>query len=314
MNDFIDLVTIGEGERTIVELANVLHEHGMDTQELVKVAGIGFKENGEAVFTRPRPLIKNLDDIYPAWHHLDIERYFYSGKNFYSGLRGEKVIALITSRGCPWRCGYCFNQAVNKRRFRAQSAQRVISEIHDLKERLGITGVLFEDDNFFTDKRRALEIVRSMSIPWTSTMRVDDLAEGGEDFVKTLAQSRCIELRFGAESGSQRVLDLLTKDITVDQIRRTAELCGKHGIKAVFMFMYGFPCQTTIRNGHQRQLEMPMVKVDQVQLGQAGPDRTAVIDAGQLLRLGRWSYPGRTRGCDCDAPPDRWRPPWSRGL
>jgi anaerobic magnesium-protoporphyrin IX monomethyl ester cyclase len=244
MNDFIDLVTIGEGERTIVELANVLHEHGMDTQELVKVAGIGFKENGEAVFTRPRPLIKNLDDIYPAWHHLDIERYFYSGKNFYSGLRGEKVIALITSRGCPWRCGYCFNQAVNKRRFRAQSAQRVISEIHDLKERLGIAGVLFEDDNFFTDKRRALEIVRSMSIPWTSTMRVDDLAEGGEDFVKTLAQSRCIELRFGAESGSQRVLDLLTKDITVDQIRRTAELCGKHGIKAVFMFMYGFPGET----------------------------------------------------------------------
>jgi anaerobic magnesium-protoporphyrin IX monomethyl ester cyclase len=244
MNDFIDLVAIGEGERTIVELTNVLREYGLDTHELAKVAGIGFKENGKAVFTRPRPFIKDLDDIYPAWHHLDIERYLYSGKYFYSGLGGEKVIAHITSRGCPWRCGYCFNQAVNKRRFRAQSVQRVTNDIRDLKERFGINGVLFEDDNFFTDKKRALEIVRNIDIPWASTMRADDLAKGGEDFVKALAQSNCVELRFGAESGSQRILDLLTKDITVDHIRRVAELCGKYGIKAIFMFLHGFPGET----------------------------------------------------------------------
>lgn len=244
MNDFIDLVAIGEGERTVVELANVLRKYGWDAQELAKVAGIGFKENGNTVFTKSRPFIKDLDDIYPAWHYLDIERYFYSGKYFYSGLGGEKVIAHITSRGCPWRCGYCFNQAVNKRHFRAQSAQRAISDIQDLKARFGATGVLFEDDNLFTNKKRALEIVRNIGVPWASTMRADDLAKGGDDFVKALAQSNCVELRVGAESGSQRILDLLTKDITVDQIRRTAELCGKHGIMTIYMFMYGFPGET----------------------------------------------------------------------
>jgi radical SAM superfamily enzyme YgiQ (UPF0313 family) len=244
MNDFVDLVAIGEGERTIVELVNVFRKGGWDVHELEKVAGIGFKKNGEAIFTEPRPFIEDLDDVYPAWHHLDIDRYTYSANYFYSKAGGERVIAHITSRGCPWRCGYCFNQAVNKRRFRAQSAQRAISDIRDLKERVGITGVLFEDENFFTNKKRGLEIIRNIGVPWASTMRANDLAEGGEEFVEALSQFGCVELRLGVESGSQRILDLIKKDITVNQIKRAATLCGKYSIKAVFMFMYGFPGET----------------------------------------------------------------------
>ena len=75
-------------------------------------------------------------------------------------------------------------------------------------------------------------------------MRADDLDKGREDFAQVLAQSNCVELRLGVESGSQRILDLITKDITVDQIRKAAELCGAYGITAIFMFMYGFPGET----------------------------------------------------------------------
>jgi radical SAM superfamily enzyme YgiQ (UPF0313 family) len=244
MNDFVDLVVIGEGERTLVELAGSVRQYGLDAQDLAKVAGIGFKNGDRAVFTQPRPFIQDLDDVYPAWHHLDIERYILSGDYFYSGQGGGKVIAHMTSRGCPWRCGYCFNQAVNKRHFRAQSAQRAIGDIRDLRDRFAISGVLFEDDNFFTDKTRAFEIVRNIDLPWASTMRADTIAKGGEAFAEALAQANCVELRFGAESGSPRVLELLTKDITVDQIRKSAELCGKYGIKAVYMFLHGFPGET----------------------------------------------------------------------
>ncbi len=245
MNDFVDIVAIGEGDRTVVELASVLHEHGLDTGKLTEVAGIGFKSNGRVILTEPRPFIKDLDDLHPAWHHVDVERYFRSDKHFYTDVGsqfwGEKIAAVFTSRGCPWRCGFCYNQFVNKRTFRAQSVQRVIKDVQGYKDRYGITAIIFEDDGFFTDKERALEIVRDIGVPWTSSIRANYLAKWGDDFVRELAQHNCAELRIGAESGSQRVLDMMYKGITVDQIRTAAELCLRHGVKASFGFMVGVP-------------------------------------------------------------------------
>jgi anaerobic magnesium-protoporphyrin IX monomethyl ester cyclase len=245
MNDFIDIVAIGEGERTIVELAGVLREHGPEAEELAKVAGIAFKSDGKVVLTKPRPFIKDLDDLHPAWHHVDIGRYFSSGKHFYTDVGsqfwGEKIAAVFTSRGCPWRCGFCYNQFVNKRTFRPHSAQRVIKDIQDYKERYGITAFIFEDDCFFTNKDRALEIIRHIGVPWTCSIRANYLTRWGDDFVSELKQHNCAELRIGAESGSQRVLDMMNKDITVDQIRTAAELCLKHGVKPSLGFMVGIP-------------------------------------------------------------------------
>jgi radical SAM superfamily enzyme YgiQ (UPF0313 family) len=119
--------------------------------------------------------------------------------------------------------------------------QRVIKDIQDYKERYGVTAIIFEDDGFFTDKERALEIVRHIGVPWTSSIRANYLAKWGDDFVNELSHHNCAELRIGAESGSQRVLDMMQKDITVDQIRVAAELCLKHEVKASFGFMVGIP-------------------------------------------------------------------------
>lgn len=247
-NDFVDVVAIGEGEETIRELAAVIRGHGLDPEQLATVRGIGFKHNGEARVTPPRPFIKNLDDYYPAWHLLDIDRYFRNGRHFYTGMGsqfwGKKIAAVLTSRGCPWRCEFCYNQFVNKRRFRPLSAERVVREIEDYKERFGVTAVVFEDDNFFTDKERALEIVRRIGVPWTSTLRASDVVRGGDALVGELAAHHCAELRIGAESGSQHVLDIMKKDITVEQIRESVSLCLKHGINASMGFMVGIPGET----------------------------------------------------------------------
>jgi anaerobic magnesium-protoporphyrin IX monomethyl ester cyclase len=248
MNDYIDLVVVGEGERTTVELAEVLRQHGMETEELSKVAGLAFKSNGKVVRTAQRPFIRELDDLHPAWRHLDVNRYFCSGQHFYtdvgSQFRGEKIAAVLTSRGCPWRCGFCYNQFVNKRTFRAQSAQKVISDIQNYKERYGITAIVFEDDYFFASKSRALEIIRHIGVPWTSTIRAHDVTRWGDDFIKELSQHNCAELRIGAESGSPRVLDLMEKDITVDHIKTAARLCLKHDVNVSMGFMVGIPGET----------------------------------------------------------------------
>lgn len=247
-NEFVDIVAIGEGDRTVVDLAEILCEHGLHTQKLSKVAGIAFKSSGRVVMTESRPFIEEMDQLYPAWHLLDAERYFDSGKHFYANhgfqLPRERIGAVITSRGCPWRCGFCYNQIVNKRVFRPHSAQRVISDIRSYKERYGITAVVFEDDYFFASKNRALEIVKSIDLPWSSNVRANHLAQWGDEFVQEVKQHHCMELRIGAESGSQKVLDLMHKDITVDQIRRAVEICLREDIPVTIGFMLGVPGET----------------------------------------------------------------------
>lgn len=238
---FIDLLVIGEGERTVVELAQVIQQHGLKADKLESVSGIAFRRNDQVVMTDPRQLIKDLDSLHTAWHYLDIERYIRPEIYLHTSLAGERTLAVNTSRGCPWRCGYCYNLTVNKRMFRPQSASRVLREIQDLKNRYNISAVRFSEDHFFSNRKRALEIVRNLGLPWNATIRVDDLANGGDDFVRELADSQCALLRCGVESGSQRVLDLIEKDITLDQVRRAAELCAKHNIKVGFFFMLGFP-------------------------------------------------------------------------
>jgi anaerobic magnesium-protoporphyrin IX monomethyl ester cyclase len=241
---FIDVIALSEGERTIVDFAQALADRGLNPDVLAGIDGICFKDNGQIVFTRPRPFIKNLDDIHAAWHLLDIERYIRPEIYLESYLGGKRAMAINTSRGCPWRCGYCYNPEFNKRTFRAQSAPRVIEEVQLLKDRYNITGLRFSEDHFFSNHDRALKIIKNIDIPWSATIRVNDLANGGEDFVRELAENRCAILRCGVESGSQQILDRICKDITLEQVREAARRCAKYGITIGFFFMLGFPGET----------------------------------------------------------------------
>jgi radical SAM superfamily enzyme YgiQ (UPF0313 family) len=251
-NDFVDIVAIGEGEKTVVDLARALGAGGAEAGALSEIAGIAFKRDGQSqehsfgiVRNAPRPFIQEIDDLHPAWHRVEIDRYFRSGRHFYTDLGsqfwGKKIAAVLTSRGCPWRCAFCYNQFVNKRNFRAQSPQRVVQDIRDYQARYGITALIFEDDCFFADRARALEIVRQIDLPWTCSIRANYLVQWGDDFVAELQRCNCVELRIGAESGSQRVLDIMQKDITPEQILAATRLCQKHGIRASLGFMVGIP-------------------------------------------------------------------------
>jgi anaerobic magnesium-protoporphyrin IX monomethyl ester cyclase len=244
----IDYVILNEGEETLVELAQATAAGQTAPEDLAAIRNLAFREKSEVRVTEPRPFIEDLDPYFPAWHLLPIEGYFYQGKFFLSDfgslLPGDKIAPFLTSRGCPWRCGYCYNQFVNKRRFRAHSAQKVIEEIKRLKLEHRITAVVFEDDNLFTDRKRAMEIVTRINLPWSSSLRANNIADWGDDFVRDLKQTGCVELRIGAESGSDNVLDLMHKDQKVEQIRRSVDLCRTHGIRALLNFMLGIPGET----------------------------------------------------------------------
>jgi anaerobic magnesium-protoporphyrin IX monomethyl ester cyclase len=240
----VDIVAVGEGEETIAELATALADGGK-TSTLERVAGLVFRANGSIHRTGPRPFIRNLDQYAPAWHYLDVNRYLFSDRHFYtdmgSRLGAPKVASILTSRGCPWRCAYCYNQFVNRRSFRAHSAARVLHDVRTLKERYGVGALIIEDDCFFAHRARGLEIAHGLGVPWTVSIRASELAKWGPSFVREIAKAGCQEVRVGAESGSQRILELMEKDISVDDIRTAVRLCVEAGIRPALNFMIGIP-------------------------------------------------------------------------
>ncbi len=246
-HDFVDIVSMGEGEESAVELTEILARSGTASRELSGVKGIGFKQGKEVIINHPRPFIKNLDRYSPAWHLLGMEKYLEGRGHSYdqigSKIAGDKIAAIITSRGCPFRCGYCYNLAVNRRTFRAQSVDKVMEEVEYLKSR-GVSALIFEDDNFFSDRDRGLAIIRKIGLPWSCSIRADCITRGGDDFIRELREHQCFELRIGVESGSQRVLDLMAKDITVEQVKEAVALCSKHRIRTLLNFMAGIPGET----------------------------------------------------------------------
>ncbi len=241
---YIDYVVIGEGEITAVELAQAFEEQ----RERVEVMGIGYKLNGEIIITKPRPFIQYLDDYFLDWSLVDIEKYICSNGD------GEvnRSIKFITSRGCPHRCGFCYNKMFNKRRWRKHSVDFVVSQINRLKEEHGIDGITFWDDEFFVNKKRALSILEKIDLPYYACCRIEYI---DDEFAHQLAESKCRCVLVGFESGSDRILKMIKKDSTVADIKAGLRALSNYPEIAVMGSMiFGFPTET--RNEFRSTLKL----------------------------------------------------------
>lgn len=242
----VSVAVRGEGEETVLRLAEVFARSGESwADEAARITGVALRTPDGVRVNEMPPFIADLDAYPPAWHLLDMRRYIGDGQYVYTGLgsqtRDLRIATVMSSRGCPGRCGYCYNQFVNHRTFRTHSVPFVLHHVAGLRERYGVNAVVFEDDCLFTDRERALRIVQGMGLPWASSIRADYLARWGEPFLLQLKDSGCFELRIGAESGSPSTLEIMHKDIRREHILRSAELCLKHGIHVMMGFMIGVP-------------------------------------------------------------------------
>jgi len=231
--DFIDFVVIGEGEITAVELAQAINTN----DNFNNIKGLGFKSsNGDIQINERREFINNLDDYSLNWDLVNIEDYIRS----YWEL--DRVFQFVTSRGCPHNCGFCYNQVFNYRRFRAHSPEKVILEINHLKRKYDLQGIIFWDDNFFADKKRAFEIVSKINLPYYADARLDYI---DEDFARKLAETRCRYLLTGAESGSDRILKLMHKGITVSDTLRATKILSKYpSVRMSPSIIFAVPTET----------------------------------------------------------------------
>ncbi len=229
----VDVVVIDEGEVTVKELAETI----TIGRDLHSVKGIVYKENGRIMCNENRELIKDLDTIsYPAWGLFPQEIYM----NKRTGDLPTPTAYIVTTRGCPYQCTYCYHPFQN-RKIRMHSAKRIVEEIKHLRERYGIKSFSFADDLFVVNKKRVFELcdllhTEQINMQWMASARVNLV---DEPLLLAMKKTGCIALGFGIESGSQKILDNIKKKATVEQARVAIQLCKKIGINPVCSYMIG---------------------------------------------------------------------------
>lgn len=231
----VDIGVLGEGEYTFMELVDRL-EHGGGFQNIVGI--IYRKSTGTSVRNRSRDFISNLDRLpFPAWDLVKpTPKYRLSAY----GTKEDNSFGLITSRGCPGQCIFC-DKSVFGKRFRAHSAEYVVDQIQLLKETRGMVDFLFYDDFFVANKRRLKRICellreRGLKISWSCCSRVDSV---DPDVLKLMKENGCWMIEFGIESGSQKILDFMKKNITLEQTETGVRLTREAGIITKGNFIFG---------------------------------------------------------------------------
>lgn len=224
---WIDVVVRGEAEDTILELLPALRGH----LPLDAIQGISFRNlNGVVVRNLDRPRILDLDTIpFPAYHRLDIRHY--------------NAFNIVTNRGCPYPCTFCSAAPIWNRKTTCRSHENVIAEIRHLHETYGVNHVLFQDEFFYTTERRMLDfcdqlIASGLNVTWKCFGRVNLVTEKA---MRRMAEAGCIQLRFGIESGSDRVLKHVSKAFDTRQANAAVALAKGIFPSVETFFMWGFP-------------------------------------------------------------------------
>lgn len=230
----IDISVQGQGEATFAELVERL----ADGTDITDLQGLSLRCDGQAIRNPPRPLIA-MDDLPPHdYELLAVERYFK--------LKGQRQLDYISSTGCPFRCAFCADPFVYKRRWVGIEPRRVGEELEALWRRHHFTELAFQDETFFTYRQRVADIAeeilrRGLKFSWTATLRADQAERLSEEIFALCARSGFSRAMIGVESGSQEMMDWMQKDIKVEQVLDAAELCRRHGVGAIFPFIVGFP-------------------------------------------------------------------------
>ncbi len=231
----VDFIIKGEGEKPFFNLLEALESKG----ELKDIKGLVYKENGEIVNNPVGDLIEDLDDVpFPDRALLPVKKY-----NSILG-EGRVVTTMFTSRGCPFQCAFCDRPHLGKK-FRARSAESVVNEMEECL-RMGIEEILIYDDTFTVDRKRTIDVCdeiirRGLDFIWDIRARVDTV---DEEVLAKLKEAGCARIHFGVEAGTEKILKVLNKGISLDRVEKAFKDSKKVGIEKLAYFMIGAPMET----------------------------------------------------------------------
>ncbi|AYB31165.1 B12-binding domain-containing radical SAM protein [Chryseolinea soli] len=237
-----DIIAIGEGEETMRELVTTLSEHQYIPGSFLKdIKGIAFLQDDRFVENPERDKIKDINELVPARHKIDLHRYLEAWKERH----GTNAISVSTMRGCPYTCKWC-SRAVYGLSYRRRSPEKVADELETLQREYRPDSLWFVDDVFtishkwltaFRDELQKRELV----IPYECITRADRM---NDEVIRLLKETGCFRVWIGAESGSQKVIDLMDRRVDVNQVRDMIRLTKNYGIETGTFIMLGYPGET----------------------------------------------------------------------
>lgn len=226
-----DIAVVGDGEETFLEICERV-ESGSDFKDLAGTC-VRFK-SGEVVRYPPREVPRDIDR-YPmsAWDLVDIPSY-----HCLTLLR--PFATMVTTRGCPWHCGYCSQVYSEKLRFR--SPELVVEEMEYLQKRHGVREIVMFDETFTIGKKRMqrfseLVLQKGLNVKFNIRARVDTV---DRETLRLLKAAGLRSIHMGVEAGTDRVLKIMNKQITRDQTRQAFRVAREEGIETRGYFMIGY--------------------------------------------------------------------------
>ena len=236
----VDYVCRGDGEQLVLDL--LAH---LDAPEAV--AGLTWMKDGRVVQNANRPMERHLDQWpFPDREDLPLEYVESMPLDVPAVLSLDRFTTMQTSRGCPWPCVFCDIPIFNEGKWRARSAAHVVAELEYLQNQ-GYGSVYFVDDHFLLQPKRIEAICngiveKGLTIQWGIEGRVDSVAQ---HLFPAMAKAHCRTVMFGIESGSQKILDRLQKEQTLEEVETAVRNAKRAGVEIVHgFFTVGNPDET----------------------------------------------------------------------
>jgi len=236
----VDFICRGDGEQLLLDLLERLDDP-------TGVAGVTWMKDGRVMHNSNQTVERHLDQWpFPDRESLPLDFIESMPLDVPAVLSMERFTTMQTSRGCPWPCVFCDIPMFNEGKWRARSAQHVVNEFKHLQD-LGYGSVYFVDDHFLLQPKRIEAICKGINeagvtIQWGCEGRVDSVAQ---HLFPAMAKAHCRTIMFGVESGSQKILDRLKKEQTLDEITNAVTTAKRAGIEIVHgFFVVGSPEET----------------------------------------------------------------------
>lgn len=241
-----DACIVGEGEVPLMRIVR--------GEELSSIEGVASRSRGEVVFN-PAIEVKDLDALpFPAWHLYDLKSYRGEYTDHLRPFTEQLELPISASRGCPFKCAFCFNIS---KHYRARSAENVFEELKRNVRVLGAKRVQFVDPTFGVDKKQVKKLCSllvssglSEEFEWFAGTRVE-LAS--ERFMRMIKEAGCTNLFIGVESGDQRILDEFKRGVSKEEIRKVFAAASRIGLNTHASFILGLPGET--RESLERTIE-----------------------------------------------------------